>query len=85
MSNILSRGRRTGGLAAVVAAGLALAGCTGLAQDGGYARYAQNISPRVASDVIPTHRHAPVDDEACVPSLQTFSDDCGGFSRYDGP
>lgn len=85
MTTIFSRYRRISGVAAVMAAGLALAACAGPLPDSP-ARYARNLSPGVMSDAVPSHRAiGSLDGETCAPDTQTFAADCGGFVRYDGP
>ena len=85
MTRIFSSCRHAPGLAVVIAAGFALAACAGPMADGSV-RYAENLSPRVMSDAIPTHHAAKsLSNDICVPDTQTFAADCGGFVRYDGP
>ncbi len=85
MTRIFSSCRHAPSIAVIAAAGFALAACAGPMTDGS-ARYAENLSPRVMSDVMPMHHAANgLSTDICVPDTQTFAADCGGFVRYDGP
>ncbi len=90
MSRSSPNSRQAGRLAAVVAAGLALAGCSSLTPGGGaaggQALYAENLSSnRVMSDAVPVHHRTSADDGACRSDGPTLVENCGGFLRYDGP
>ena len=85
MITIFSSCRRASGLAAVMVAGLVLGACAGPVTDDPV-RYAENLSPRVTSDVLPPHHIIKdLDGGSCVPDTQAFAEDCGGFVHYEGP
>ena len=85
MTRIFSSCRHVPGFAMIAAAGFALAACAGPVADSPV-RYAENTSPRVMSDAVPTHHAArSFTNDICVADTQTFAADCGGFVRYDGP